>query len=247
MKVSVLCVTYNSELTLEKTIISILDQTYESIEFVVVDGGSTDGTLDILKKYDSRISWISEPDRGIFDAMNKAVNLSSGDWLYFIGSDDFFVDNDVVSKMFNHIKIDDDLDVIFGNVKYSNGMIFKCSLDWRILFIDTLHHQGAFYRSSLFEDYMYNANYTMASDYELNVILYLNKHKSVYKDVIITEYSVEGTSSHAVFNAYKWEMMLRSKHVRNFVLRWFLNCCTISRFCIKRFFLFFGVKLNYKA
>lgn len=99
--VTVITVVYNAKELLEETILSVLNQTYSNIEYIIVDGGSTDGTLDIIKKYQDKISkYISEPDQGIYDAMNKGMSLSKGQWLNFMNAGDSFYSNDVLQKVF---------------------------------------------------------------------------------------------------------------------------------------------------
>jgi glycosyltransferase involved in cell wall biosynthesis len=84
-KISIITVTFNAGLSLEQTINSVAEQSYKNIEYIIVDGGSTDGTIDLLKKYNGQIAqWISEPDRGVYDAMNKAVTMATGNWIYFL-------------------------------------------------------------------------------------------------------------------------------------------------------------------
>lgn len=100
-KVSIITVVYNGIEFLEETIKSVISQTYPNIEYIIVDGGSKDGTLDIIKKYEAHISkWISEPDKGIYDAMNKGIDLATGDWQNFLNAGDSFVDNNVLEKIF---------------------------------------------------------------------------------------------------------------------------------------------------
>lgn len=97
--VSIITVVYNNELLLERTIASIINQTYSSIEFIIIDGGSTDGTIDIIKKYEAQILyWVSEPDKGIYDAMNKGIKASTGDYLWFINSGDLISESDTLAK-----------------------------------------------------------------------------------------------------------------------------------------------------
>lgn len=99
-RVSVITVCLNRGATLERTIKSVLAQTYSNIEYIVVDGGSTDGTLDILKRYRNQISCvISEPDRGTYDAMNKGIRLASGDWIHILNSDDYYVSQDTIERI----------------------------------------------------------------------------------------------------------------------------------------------------
>jgi glycosyltransferase involved in cell wall biosynthesis len=100
MKISIITVCFNSAVTIEDAIKSILMQDYKDIEHIVVDGGSTDGTLEVLAKYQSRIAkCISEPDNGIYDAMNKGLKLATGDIIGFLNSDDFYVDKTVIRRI----------------------------------------------------------------------------------------------------------------------------------------------------
>src|SRR5882757_1386619 len=99
--VSVITVVYNGASTLEDTIRSVAGQTFRDFEFLIVDGGSKDATIDIIKKYPDTVTrWISEPDKGVYDAMNKGIRLAEGEWLYFLGSDDTFQDSGVLEGFF---------------------------------------------------------------------------------------------------------------------------------------------------
>ena len=100
--ISVVTVVYNGEKTLEQTILSVVNQTYNNVEYIIIDGGSKDNTLDIIKKYEDKIDyWQSEPDKGIYDAMNKGIKLATGEFIYILGCDDFLIDKDI----FENIKI----------------------------------------------------------------------------------------------------------------------------------------------
>src|SRR5438105_14705 len=118
-RISIITVVYNNVANIEVTILSILNQTYKNIEYIVIDGGSTDGTLDVIKKYKDKISfWVSEKDNGIYDAMNKGIKVATGEWINFINSGDSYFDNDVLEKImeaeyFNATSID----VIYGNTQ----------------------------------------------------------------------------------------------------------------------------------
>lgn len=102
MKLSVITVVYNGEAFLEDTIKSIINQTYENIEYIVIDGASTDGTLNIIKKYEDKIDyWVSESDLGIYDAMNKGIDVASGEFINFLNAGDRFVDEHVWKKYFH--------------------------------------------------------------------------------------------------------------------------------------------------
>lgn len=102
-KVTVITVCFNAIDTIERTILSVLNQTYNNIEYIIIDGGSTDGTLDIIKLYQDRINyWISEPDNGIYDAMNKGIYIATGDYINFMNSGDLFYDTTTIEKVFKH-------------------------------------------------------------------------------------------------------------------------------------------------
>ena len=102
MKISIVTVTLNSEKTLERTIKSVLGQNYSDVEYIIIDGGSTDGTLNIIEKYKDKISKvISEKDNGLYDAMNKGIKLSTGDIVGILNSDDFFYNEEVLSIVAN--------------------------------------------------------------------------------------------------------------------------------------------------
>lgn len=111
--ISVVTVSYNAVSTIEQTIISVLNQMYFNIEYIIIDGGSTDGTVDIIKRYDDKIAyWQSEPDRGIYDAMNKGILQAKGEWIYFIGASDLLLKNSFQTIFSEKI----DAEVIYGDI-----------------------------------------------------------------------------------------------------------------------------------
>jgi len=118
VKVSIITVRFNTAETIEDTIRSVRSQDYKDIEYIVVDGDSTDGTLDILTKYKSRVSTcISEPVSGIYDAMNKGIKLSTGDTIGFLNSDDFYADKNVIRRIVEAIQANK-ADCCYGNLGY---------------------------------------------------------------------------------------------------------------------------------
>jgi glycosyltransferase involved in cell wall biosynthesis len=118
MKVSIVTICLNSEKTIEDTIRSVVSQTYPEIEYVVVDGGSKDGTLDIIDKYQKRIDkFVSEPDKGMYDAMNKGLNVASGEIIGFLNSDDLYASADVIDKIVSTIK-EKGVKICWGDIVY---------------------------------------------------------------------------------------------------------------------------------
>ncbi len=121
MKISIITATYNSAATLRDTIESVLSQTYVNFEYLIVDGASSDNTLNIIKSYESRfqgkLHYISEPDKGIYDAMNKGIRMATGDVVGILNSDDFYTSNDVLEQVSNELK-QADIDAVYGDVHY---------------------------------------------------------------------------------------------------------------------------------
>jgi glycosyltransferase len=119
MKISVITVCFNSASTLETTIKSVENQTHPNIEYIIIDGGSTDDSLKIIKQYDSVISkWVSEPDKGLYDAMNKGILMSSGDIVALINSDDLFCDNKALEKIAKTFTEQTELDSVYADLFY---------------------------------------------------------------------------------------------------------------------------------
>lgn len=147
--VTVITVSYNCKEMIEKTILSVLSQTYPKIEYIIIDGGSTDGTLDIIRKYESRIDkWISEADNGIYDAMNKGISIASGKWLNFMNAGDVFYNNTVVADIFS-LSISPEIAVLYSDVyRYSDDFKQKIVYE-NDRNIGTINHQATIYRKSL--------------------------------------------------------------------------------------------------
>ncbi|GAB3547787.1 glycosyltransferase family 2 protein [Spirosoma fluminis] len=176
--ISVITVTYNAANTLEQSILSVIKQ-QTNLEYLIIDGGSKDGTTDILRKYNDSISyWISESDQGIYDAMNKGIDMSKGQWLYFLGADDELCDGALneVSKQLTSI-----YDVVFGVIRTDTGKQFSSSINLKMALSNTIHHQSAFYNRRLFDMFRYDTAQKIMSDYDLNLFIY--KQKRAYKQI----------------------------------------------------------------
>jgi glycosyltransferase involved in cell wall biosynthesis len=212
--ISVITVVFNGEKYLEQTIQSVINQTYDNVEYIIIDGGSTDETLDIIRKYEGMVDyWISEGDEGIYDAMNKGLNVFSGEWVLFLGADDKLFDNDIFKSIFFcHYNAD----AIFGSIVYDNGKIFKSTIGLKTLFINTVHHQSVFYNSCLFNNFHYDITKYIVSDYELNLRLYLFSKHYIYVNKHISQCSMEGIShSQDGINVYKDMFFIRSGYINN--------------------------------
>ena len=162
--ISVITVVYDAVENLESAIQSVLNQTYDNIEYILIDGGSTDGTLDIIRKYDDVIDyWVSEPDSGVYDAMNKGVGLSQGEYVLFLGSDDSLFDvlHEAVDCFGNGIGIVS----YYGNVILSKDKrVYDGKFYPLKLFIKNIPHQAIFYSKCVFDAYKFNCKYKYVAD-----------------------------------------------------------------------------------
>ncbi len=195
LTLSIIIPTYNSASIIKRALDSIINQTFTNWEVLIQDGISTDNTINIAQSYkDQRIHIYSEPDHGIYDAMNKGINKAHGKWLYFLGSDDFLFSNDVLSKVFNNTL--DGIDIFYGDVN-SLHLDKRHNGEWSI---DTLPynrcHQAIFYRKEVFNKTgLYNLKYPVLADYALNLQWFLRKDiKKLYLPICIATYSSGGYS-----------------------------------------------------
>lgn len=188
MKVSIITVSYNSANTIRTSIESILNQTYQDIEYWIIDGGSKDDTVKIIQEYEpkfnGRLKWISERDNGIYDAMNKGVMRCTGDIIGLLNSDDFFTTNDVIETMVKNFT--SDIDAMYGDVhfvdpsditkcvRYYSGSMFK---PWMVRFGYMPPHPALYVRKTVYDKYgLYKPDYKISADFEFIArILYVLK------------------------------------------------------------------------
>ncbi len=192
--VSIITVVFNGEKYLENTIQSVINQSYPNLEYIIIDGGSTDKTLGIIKQYQDQIDyWISESDSGIYGAMNKGISVATGEWILFLGADDWLLHNGIIEEFMKHSS--NSISLIYGNIVYSNGVQFKSKLNSWILLQNSMHHQSCFYHRSLFENFRYDCYYKFCADYEINLIAFLKKIPSIYIDIPLSFCTLEGSST----------------------------------------------------
>lgn len=170
MKYSIITVNYNNKEGLRQTIESVISQTYRDYEFIIIDGGSTDGSTDILKEYNEQITyWVSENDNGIYHAMNKGILKAKGDYLNFLNSGDCFFDKNVLKKVATYGYCDD---FIVGkdyhyNTKTGQGHVSIQPPRTTMIhfFVATLDHQSSFIKRELFKNSLYDESYRLVSDW----------------------------------------------------------------------------------
>lgn len=211
MKISIITVCYNSAGTLEKTILSVSNQNYKNIEYIIVDGSSKDNTLEILKMHENKISkWISEPDKGLYDAMNKGIALATGDLIGILNSDDTFNSTTVIEEIVDfHQK--NTIDASVGNIiqhKVSGKIVrFYTSKNWipeklKIGFMPP--HPSIFFKRELFSEFgYYDLGFKIAADYELITRFFLKNNISWKFSSITTTAMLVGGISSSGSNSYK--------------------------------------------
>ena len=194
MKVTVVTAVLNDAGHIEQTILSVISQTDIEIEYIIVDGGSKDGTLELIGKYKDKISLlISEPDRGVYDAMNKGIKYSTGDFVYFLNSGDVLLNPSILSK----IKLEELKErnaIIYGNVVVAYGNIealekprpfFNSKMKFKGIGIC---HQSMFFPGELIRNEKYDLSYNIAADYDLAYRLWRKGTVFLYKDITIAKY-----------------------------------------------------------
>jgi len=201
--VSVITVVYNAISTIEKTILSVLNQTYPDIEYVVIDGASTDGTVDVIKKYSDKIAiWASEPDKGIFDAMNKGILRTNGSLVNFMNSGDTFYDNCVVEDMVKGWKENNCPDILYGNawIEHLSGKLERLSAGRNPNDLrkgPVFRHGAMFVNGLLQKQYLFNTEkkYKICADFDFIYHMYFLGKRIVVHDRDVLIYSDGGASS----------------------------------------------------
>lgn len=220
-KITVITVAYNAVKDIENTILSVINQTYPNIEYIIIDGGSTDATLDIIKKYQDRISyWVSEPDKGIYDAMNKGIAKATGGWLNFMNAGDTFYDQQVLEKVF---KDNDwsDTDVIYGDVsiKYKNTTKLRFSLPIKHLEKGMpFCHQSTFIKTNIQKEITFDIHYKICADYNLFHTLYKQKYQFKKVDIVVATFLYGGISTDAFISLMVEEWHISGKNNNNYFI-----------------------------
>lgn len=212
MKVSIITVTYNSAATLQDTLESVKRQDYPNIEHILVDGASKDGTVSIIKSYPHVAKYVSEKDRGLYDAINKGILMSTGDVIGILNSDDFFPHNKVISNMVNLFKAQD-VDAVFGDIAfvrpenltrvvrhYSSKRFHPRKFKYGYM----PAHPSFYVKRRFYEEYgLYKLDYKIAADYELLMrFMHTNKLKYAYNPEVMVHMRTGGVSNKNILSRY---------------------------------------------
>lgn len=206
LKISIVTVCYNGADTIRDTIESVLAQQYKNIEYIIVDGASKDGTLDIISEYDGRIARvISEPDKGIYDAMNKGVRAATGDYVGILNSDDFFAGDNVIQDLVVHLQNNPDADATYADLvfvqrkqtevvtrRYSSAGFSP----WKVRFGFMIPHPTFYARRELFQRFGdYKLGYRVSADFELMARFFSKNVKMVRHDAVMVKMRDGGIST----------------------------------------------------
>lgn len=225
MKISVITVTYNSAATVRDTMESVLRQGYKDYEYLVIDGGSKDNTVDIIKemelKFEGRMCWISEKDKGMYDGINKGIRMATGDVVGIINSDDFYHRTDIFDYINKSFEENKDVKAIYGDVRFVNPDNLEKTVryysskhwkPWRFRFGFMPAHPTFFTYKENFEKYgYYQYDYHIAADYELLIRhLYTNHVRAKYVPLDFMKMRTGGRST----NGWKANVLLNKEIVR---------------------------------
>lgn len=199
--ISVVTICYNAVECIEETMLSVLNQTYDKVEYIVIDGGSKDGTVDIIKRYAHRLAyWTSESDKGIYDAMNKGIQKANGEWINFMNAGDTFSDTSVLEKIFFQ-EISENVGMIYGNTALFKNGVFIESFENKPFWLSHMPfrgkgicHQSMFVKSDLAKRMMFDTSYRICSDYDMCYKIYKKGYEFLFVDIVVSHYDVTGVS-----------------------------------------------------
>jgi len=201
IELSIITINYNNVNGLKKTIDSVLEQTYTTIEYIIIDNVSNDGSTELVKTYSNKITkFISEKDSGVYNAQNKGIALAKGKYLLFLNSGDFLCDKNVLQSVFNEKPTEDivygNMRINWGNNSVSNGFMPDI-ITKEQMFKDTLWHPVSLIKRSLFEKYgAYNENYKLVADYDFFFRTIIKEKASTkHVNIFVAEFSTDGLSS----------------------------------------------------
>ncbi len=248
-KISIITVSYNAVKTIEQTILSVINQSYDNIEYIIIDGGSTDGTVDIIKKYEDRIAyWISEPDEGIYDAMNKGIDRATGDWIYFIGADDWLYRNKTIELVVKEIDKKKEFDIVYGKIMLIDSRVNlqkESSLVKENNVFVGIPHQAFFVKTNIIKLNKFDLHYRMAADYDFILYCYLNKYEFYGIDMVIANYSVNGLSSNLIKKCFdEFSMILENNNITDDKQKTFFQYNDKNNIWLKQIIKYFLIKLN---
>ncbi len=237
--ISIITVVRNDVVNIEETILSVLNQTYNNVEYIIVDGASTDGTLDVIKKYGKYVDlWVSEPDEGLFYAFNKGVDLVTGNWVEFLNSGDFYYGNTVLAEIFIGQKLD--ADGVYGSI--------VCNVNGRRVIVNAhedvaekawqgmrLIHEALFVKAEIMKKFKFDTRYKVSADGDFVVKCIAAGYKFKKINVVVFETRAQGFSAVHWLVARKENWIISRKYFPGLKADWY-HLQGLVYFVVFRFF-----------
>ena len=239
--ITVVTAVFNGGQFLEQSISSVLNQTYNNFEYIIIDGGSSDNTLDIIRTYEDAIDyWVSEPDAGIYDAWNKGLRLASGDWIAFLGADDTYLKHALQTYTDFIMKLrGKEYDYISSRVNLVSGssLLRTIGSEWRWKTFRrymNVAHAGSLHRRTLYEHYgLYDTSYKICGDYEF-LLRPGSSLRAAYLDDVTAEMKIGGTSDNCLESIHEATRAKILTGKRNTVLSYADECLAIGKWNIRK-------------
>ena len=237
-KITIITVCYNAEKLIEETVRSVLNQKYSNIEYIIVDGCSTDHTLQLLDKlvleHNCCVRIYSEPDYGIYDAMNKGVRLATGDYINILNAGDRLHDENVVSAVVNYIN-GAEADIYYGNIQYcypdgSTGIRLYSAFCGRKLYYllgDCINHQAIFAHKSCFSDGSFDLKYRFCADRDWMIRQHLTGKRYLATDILVCDYSLAEDSASVQHNDEVWQES--EELIKKYFVAWYPVYYVVNR------------------
>lgn len=233
--ISIITIVYNDVQHIEETILSVINQTYSNIEYIIIDGKSTDGTLEVIKRYEHKLNyWISETDNGVFDAMNKGLKHATGDWVNFMNSGDIFENPNVINNIFNEMNYEGKY-AIYGDAVYirpNRKELCKAKDINSIRFNMPTTHQAFFVRLDITNEIKFDTKYRYAADY--NMIYFIFKKYGVHKFQHISETVTEYEACNGLTMRNQNKVFREVLNIRQLDIKWLWD---YFKYCIKKILL----------
>ena len=218
MRLTIITINYNNLAGLQKTIHSVIAQKFTDYEWIVIDGGSTDGSKELLEQYQSHFAyWCSEHDKGIYNAINKGLKHAKGDYVQFLNSGDWLYEGETIERAFT--QIDDKYDIYYGDMiqvnddEKMNPISYPDELGFFFFPYNNICHQATFYRLTLFDNNSYDESFSIVSDWAMNIKLLLEGHTFKHLNNNIVYYDNRGRSSETNQKHHQERMAAFAKYV----------------------------------
>ncbi len=212
--VSVVVATRNVVAMIETCLLSVLEQTHPDVEIVVIDGGSIDGTIEVLQRYSSRIKWVSEGDLGVNEAHRKGVLNATGTWIYFLGADDYLASPTALERLFNACPDDlERFDILTAYALYEDGRLRRSDKPGLLRLIGSIHGQGALYHRRLFREKSFDPQLRIHYDYDFNLWAFTSGKQFYHTNILLAILGCGGLSDWPRWRNYVEDMHIRGRYV----------------------------------